>query len=174
VAFAQSSQIVSRHGVDAANRDCADRCRRKQAQCEIFHRKSPFIQAQAATIVFDSNLCSGLYLANATQTSLFPLDQAIERSGATSESGTSGHSSCARVCPLLDQSGQGRFWTAMVCPLMTHKRHWLCTAAMLSMPVSHRRHSDSGGDAERLGCGAQLGRQSGRAAKILAGERFIP
>jgi hypothetical protein len=79
VAFAQSSQIVSRHGVDAANRDCADRCRRKQAQCEIFHRKSPFVQAKTATIVFDLNLCCGLHLANATPTSLFPLDQAIEQ-----------------------------------------------------------------------------------------------
>ena len=42
MAFAQSSQVVNRHGRDAANRDCAHRCCRKQAQGHIFHRKISF------------------------------------------------------------------------------------------------------------------------------------
>jgi hypothetical protein len=60
VAFAQSGQVINRHGGDAANRDCADRCSGKQAQGHIFHRKSPFL-SQRGPNAFRSYSISGRF-----------------------------------------------------------------------------------------------------------------
>jgi hypothetical protein len=63
VPFAQSSQIVNRHGGDAANRAYANRCCRKEAPRHIFHLQISILARPGRTCI----------LANATLMPLFLL-----------------------------------------------------------------------------------------------------